>query len=112
MKFAERSLIVDELLKLAKKSQIDSNEKKELLEIVEALGKGTETQKTRFILYYGLGERGMDFVTYDKIAKLYGCTTSAVTCSIISLKNKLKRINKDDMKVIERIVNKHKELIK
>ena len=56
MNFKDKSLIVDSLIKLAKESKLNTEQRKRLLNIVEKLTKATETQKERFIMYYGLSE--------------------------------------------------------
>lgn len=104
MKFKYKSLVVDELLELAKKSKLNTNQKKRILNIVENLDNATETQKERFILYYGFNDNGMDFRNLTKISKAYGCTTSAVRLSVVSLKNKLSKLN-EEFKIIEQVVN-------
>ena len=99
MKFEDKSIIIDKFIELAKKSKLNSEQKK----IIENLNETTETQKERFILYYGLNEFGPDVKNLNKIAKIYGCTASAVRGSVISVKNKLSKLN-EEFKVIEQVV--------
>lgn len=48
-------------------------------------------------------EFGPDVKNLNKIAKIYGCTASAVRGSVISVKNKLSKLN-EEFKVIEQVV--------
>ena len=68
MKFKERSFIVDELLRLAKESKLEKDEKKEIVSLVDSIENATEGQKERFILYYELSEIGPKPSSFVKIA--------------------------------------------
>lgn len=103
MKFEDKSIIIDKFIELAKKSKLNSEQKKRIVQLIENLNETTETQKERFILYYGLNEYGPDAKNLNKIAKIYGCTASAVRGSVISVKNKLSKLN-EEFKVIEQVV--------
>lgn len=107
MKFKERSFIVEELLRLAKESKLEKDEKKEIVSLVDSIENATEGQKERFILYYELSEIGPKPSSFVKIANMYGCTGSAIMFSVIKLKNKLKRVNEEQIHRIEEIVKKH-----
>lgn len=108
MKSEEKSLIIDSLIELAKKSKLNNNQKKRILNLVESLGIATELQKERFILYYGFNTNGKDFRNLNKIAKSYGCTANAVRSSVVSLRNKLSRL-KEEFEIIEQVVNECKD---
>lgn len=103
MKFEDKSIIIDKFIELAKKSKLNCEQKKRIVHIIENLNETTETQKERFILYYGLNEFGPDAKNLNIIAKIYGCTASAVRGSVISVKNKLSKLN-EEFKVIEQVV--------
>lgn len=107
MKFKERSFIVDELLRLAKESKLEKDEKKEIVSLVDSIENATEGQKERFILYYELSEIGPKPLSFVKIANMYGCTGSAIMFSVTKLRNKLKRVNEEQIHRIEEIVKKH-----
>lgn len=107
MGLEEKSLIVDSLIELAKKSKLNSNQKKRILDMIESLDNATEIQKERFILYYGFNTNGRDFRNLTKIAKSYGCTVNAVRASVVSLRNKLSKLKKE-FKIIEQVVNECK----
>lgn len=106
MKFKERSLIVDELLRLAKESKLESDERNEIVNLVDSL-EATEGQKERFILYYELSESGPKPASFAKIGKMYGRTSSAIMVSVIKLRNKLKRVSEENIHRIEEMVKKH-----
>lgn len=103
MKVKDKSSVVDELLELAKKTKLNSTQKKRILNIVENLDNATETQKERFIIYYGFNDNGMNFRNLTKIAKVYGCTPSAVRTSVVSVRNKLIRL-KENFEILEEVV--------
>ena len=104
MKFKDKSMIVDTLIELAKESKLNTDQRKRILDIVENLEKATETQKERFILYYGLSENKKERKKLIEIAKIYGTTTSDIIHSIISVRNKLSRLH-EGFEVIEQVVN-------
>lgn len=106
MDFEEKSLLVNKLLKLAKTSKLSNNQKKIILTIVESLDNVTEIQKRRFILYYQLNTQNKKKSTLSSIGKFYGCNKNAIRASVIRVKSKLKRLNKE-IKTIEEIVKKH-----
>lgn len=106
MKFKERSLIVDELLRLAKESKLESDERNEIVNLVDSL-EATEGQKERFILYYELSESGPKPASFAKIGEMYGRTSSAIMVSVIKLRNKLKRVSEENIHRIEEMVKKH-----
>lgn len=103
MKNKDKSLVVNELLDLAKKSKLNSDQKRKILNIVENLDNATETQKERFIIYYGFNDNGLNLRNLTKIEKAYDCTPSAVRLSVITLKNKLSRLN-EEFEIIEQVV--------
>lgn len=107
MKFKERSFIVDELLRLAKESKLEKDEKKEIVSLVDSIENATEGQKERFILYYELSESGPKPASFAKIGEMYGRTSSAIMVSVIKLRNKLKRVNEENIHRIEEMVKKH-----
>lgn len=106
MKFKERSLIVDELLRLVKESKLESDERNEIVNLVDSL-EATESQKERFILYYELSESGPKPASFAKIGEMYGRTSSAIMVSVIKLRNKLKRVSEENIHRIEEMVKKH-----
>lgn len=95
MKDIDKNSIVDSLLELARKTKLNKNQKNRFSNIVDNLENATETQKERFIMYYGLNTNGMDFTKLSKIAQIYGCTTPAIRNSIITLRNKLSNLEDD-----------------
>ena len=53
----------------------------------------TDIQKDRFISFYGLDKNSDKGQTLGEIAEKYNCSTTAIRCSVISVKNKLSRLN-------------------
>lgn len=100
----DKSSIIASLLELTKESKLNNNQKKKIINIVENMNFATETQKERFMMYYGLSENGIKSRNFTEIAKMYGCTVSAVRFSVVTVKNKLSRLN-EEFEEIEKIVN-------
>lgn len=95
MKDNNKIIIVNNLLALAKQSKLNYKQKSKILKIIKNLSIATEKQKERFIIYYGLDDNGVRISNLTAIAKLDGCTMSAVRSSVISIKNKLTRLDKE-----------------
>ena len=53
----------------------------------------TDIQKDRFISFYGLDKNSDKGQTLGEIAEKYNCSITAIRCSVISVKNKLSRLN-------------------
>ena len=53
----------------------------------------TDIQKDRFISFYGLDKNSDKGQTLGEIAEKYNCSTTAIRCSVISVKNKLSILN-------------------
>ena len=53
----------------------------------------TDIQKDGFISFYGLDKNSDKGQTLGEIAEKYNCSTTAIRCSVISVKNKLSRLN-------------------
>ncbi|MBP3596892.1 MAG: hypothetical protein J6J60_05800 [Clostridia bacterium] len=103
MNIDEKSEIVSTLIKLAENSKLNNEQKDRIVEILDNMDIITETQRERFIMYYGLNTNGLDFRTLDKIARIYECSTSAVRFSVVTVKQKLVRLE-DEFKIIIDIV--------
>ena len=99
----EKSEIVKTLVELAENSKLNNEQKDRIVEILDNMDILTETQRERFIMYYGLNTNGLDFRTLEKIAKIYKCSTSAVRLSVVTVKQKLVRLD-EEFKIIEDIV--------
>ena len=99
----EKSEIVGTLVKLAENSKLNNEQKDRIVEILDNMDILTDTQRERFIMYYGLNTNGLDFRTLEKIAKIYKCSTSAVRLSVVTVKQKLVRLE-EEFKIIAEIV--------
>lgn len=108
MKHSEKSLILDELSKLMKKSRLSNSQKKEIINLVKQEKKATEIQKERFMLFYGLNESGKKCMNLPQIAEKYGCTPPAIRCSVLSMRCKLLKYE-EEFSIIENIVNECKK---
>ena len=99
----KKSKTIDKLIKLAKTSKLNNEQKNRIVEILDNMDIITETQRERFIMYYGLNTNGLNFRKLIKIAKIYDCSTTAVRLSIVTVKQKLVRLD-EEFKVIEDVV--------
>lgn len=99
----KKSKTVDTLIKLAKTSKLNNEQKNRIVEILDNMDIITETQRERFIMYYGLNTNGLNFRKLIKIAKIYDCSTTAVRLSIVTVKQKLVRLD-EEFKIIEDVV--------
>ena len=99
----EKSEIVKTLVELAENSKLNNEQNDRIVEILDNMDILTETQRERFIMYYALNTNGLDFRTLEKIAKIYKCSTSAVRLSVVTVKQKLVRLD-EEFKIIEDIV--------
>ena len=104
----EKSKTINTLTKLALTSKLNDEQKDKIAEIVDNMDILTEIQKDRFIMYYGLNTNGIDFRTYTKIANIYKCSVSAVRLSVVTVKQKLVRLE-EEFKIIEDIVKECSE---
>lgn len=100
----DRGSIVSSLIELIEQSKLNINQRTQIIEIIENLNIATETQKERFLMYYGLNKNGTKSKNFTEISKLYGCTPSAIRLSVVTVKNKLSRLNKE-FEILEKIVN-------
>lgn len=105
MNFREKRIMIDEILSFAKKSKLNDEQKNRLLDFINSLNNITETQKERFIMYYGIGKYNPKKLT--EIANIYGTTINAIRCSVVSVRNKLIRV-KENINIIEEIYNNSK----
>lgn len=103
MERAEKNKIIETLIKLAKTSKLNNEQKKKIVKVLDNMDIITETQRERFIMYYGLNTNGLDFSNLAKIARIYNCTTSAIRLSVVTVRNKLVRLD-EEFKIIEDVV--------
>ena len=101
MQFERKREIMDNLLLFAQKESLNEKQKKAFLKIVKELPKGTNLQKERFIMYFGLdktkGKR-------KKICEIYNCTASAVRESVMSIRNLLMRMPNEKIEMLQKIM--------
>lgn len=107
LNYKEKGKIVDKLIKLMEKSLLNVNQKKVIRKIVNNLENTTEIQKDRFILFYGLDEERCETRKLREIAAKYNCTTTAIRQSVITVKNKLSRLEKN-VKLIAKVIQECK----
>ena len=100
----EKSEIVSKLINLAETSKLNNEQKDKIVKLLDNTDILTETQRERFIMYYGLNTNGLDFRTLEKISKIYKCSTTAIRLSIVTVKQKLVRLD-EEFKIIEEVVN-------
>lgn len=105
----DKSILIDELLELMKKSKFSNIHKEKIREIIDNEKTSTKIEKERFKMYYGLNTDKKINIT--QIAKKYGCTYSAVRCSIINIRRKLiTHLGKQERSTIKNIINTYKTL--
>lgn len=104
MKKEDKCETVTSLLNFAKNSKLNINQKKKILNLIQNLEDATDKQKNRFISYYGLDNNSSNLKNFTQIAQESCCTPSAVRCSVVSIRLKLKRLG-NEFKVIENIVH-------
>ena len=106
----EKSLLVDELLELMKKSKLTKSQKISIMQIVDEQEKATENQRERFCLYYGLNVNDRKNMGFKQIAELYGCSYNAIRNSISSMRRKIINYSSDqEFLIIKKIVDDCKE---
>lgn len=92
-----------------KKTNISAKDKQKLYNIIMKTPKKTDTQKDRFVRYYGIKPTEFKKETLISIGKSYGCGASAVRGAIISVRSALFRIPKDDFAILKDIYEKYKK---
>ena len=86
---------------------IDENKKILLADFIKGLENGTEKQKRRFLMYYNLMPNSNNNVlNYSDIAKMEGCSISAIKTSIISIISHLVRLEDSQKSLFLAIMNK------
>ena len=106
----EKSLLVDELLELMKKSKLTKSQKISIMQIVDEQEKATENQRERFCLYYGLNVNDRKNMGFKQIAELYGCSYNAIRNSISSMRRKIINYSSNQkFLIIKKIVDDCKE---
>ena len=102
MKMKDKRLIINTLIALAKYSKLNIKQQEKVLNAVKNLKTATETQKERFIKYYGFDGTGCKKLV--DVAKMYEKTASTIRGSVIAIEFKLARSD-EAFDVIESIVN-------
>ena len=67
MQFERKREIMDNLLLFAQKESLNEKQKKAFLKIVKELPKGTNLQKERFIMYFGLDKTKFIIVQHQPL---------------------------------------------
>ncbi len=99
------SLQVHNFLDDIRIKDIDKNKKILLVDFVNNLKNGTEKQKRRFLMYYNLMPNSDKVLSYTDIAKMEGCSISAIKSSIISIVSYLVRIEDSQKSLFLTIMN-------
>ena len=104
MQFERKSEIMDNLLLFAQKESLNEKQKKAFLKIVKELPKGTNLQKERFIMYFGLDKTKGKRKKICEMSKIYNCTASAVRESVMSIRNLLMRMPNEKIEMLQKIM--------
>lgn len=96
--------IMKELLELMKNSKLSDSQKLKIMNLVDQEETATKKQKERFKLFYGLNVNGEKYMNLSQISKISGCTCPAIKSSILAMKRKLLKYEKE-FSIIENIVN-------
>lgn len=86
------SLQVHNFLDNIRIKDVDKNKKALLADFIKGLDNGTEKQKRRFLMYYNLLPNRNNILNYSYIAKMEGCSISAIKSSVISMVSYLVRL--------------------
>lgn len=95
----ERTVIVYELLKLAKENRLNIIQKEKFYEIVFGLEKRTEKQKEKFFRFYNLHKGQTQNYRLCDMERFYNCSSDNVRTAIASIRNSLVNL-KDDEKML------------
>lgn len=106
MNFENRSKITDKLIELMNESKLNKDQKQKIYIVVKNLKKTTDIQKDRFISFYGLGKNSDKRQTLVEIAEKYNCSTVAIRHSVVSVKNKLSRLN-ENVEIIKKVIDEN-----
>lgn len=106
MNFENRSEITDKLIELINESKLNYKQKQKVYILIKNLKNTTDIQKDRFISFYGLDKNSDKGQTLGEIAEKYNCSTTAIRCSVISVKNKLSRLN-ETTEIIKKIIDEN-----
>ena len=106
-KFSEHRDTIVALLELMTKVDISNNDKQKIYDAIMNMQSKTTTQKDGFTRYIGVKPKEFKKETYKEIAESYGCSTSAIRCSVYSTQSGLYRIQDDGYAVLEKIYKKY-----
>ena len=83
---------VHDFLDNIKNKKLDYEPKVLLIDFIKNLQNGTDKQKRRFLLYYNLTLDDSKSLNYSEIAKIEGCSSSAIKISVINIISQLVRL--------------------
>ncbi len=106
--FDERKTIIDELLEIARNNYLSSHQKNEICRILNNIKNKTYNQLERFILFYNLKDNEKQYKLQD-LAALYKCTPNAIKGSIKRTRQKLLRVNNEDIYILKNILEETKQ---
>ncbi len=106
MNFKSRSEITDKLVELMNESKLSYDQKQKVCTVVKNLKNTTDIQKDRFISFYGLDKNSDKGQKLGEIAEKYNCSTTAIRRSVVSVKNKLSRLN-ENVEIIKKIIDEN-----
>lgn len=96
---------INVFLKDSRNGKISQNKREKMFYFVLNLDKRTETQKTRFLLYYNLFPRkARKKLTFEDIGNIYKCSGRAVRGSVVEVKNTFSRMSKEKQEELLKII--------
>lgn len=106
-KFIEHRDTIVALLELMKKIDISNEDKQKIYDAIMSMKSKTEMQKDRFTRYIGVKPKEFKRETYKELAESYGCSISAIRCSVYSTQAGLYRIQDNGYAVLEKVYKKY-----
>ncbi len=90
-----------------KKIDISNEDKQKIYDAIMSMKSKTEMQKDRFTRYIGVKPKEFKRETYKELAESYGCSISAIRCSVYSTQAGLYRIQDNGYAVLEKVYKKY-----
>ena len=93
MRFDEKQEIMDKLEYLALKNQLSQTQKQHFLEKITNWKIGTDLQRERYILHYGLDISKEKKYTYAELSRLNNCTAANIKGSVLGMRRAILRLD-------------------
>ena len=100
---------INQFMKVLKYANMENEDKRKVYEIVMKMPNKTTKQKRRFTKLYGLNIDDLQKSTLTEIAKLEGCTLTAIRDSVLGIKTSLWKIPEKDFEMLQSIYRKYQD---